>query len=150
MLLNHANQNKFNQISNELITWYGGLQALQSKPSDRDFCCLYVHENLMESVNKLTGLTAIYQNIGYWYPSSILMKPEYTILDEIIIEASAFKNEQAVKDFIEHILSNENNIDTSWLVPTEHLPFIEKEFNRYGLLFEVVDLGQTNEQDSAN
>lgn len=150
MLLNHASQEKFNRVSNELITWYGGLQAIQSKPSDREYCCLYVDQNLMEAVNKLTGLTAIYKNIGYWYPSSIYMKPTYPVIDEILIAPKAFETEQDVSDFIAHIISNENNKDVSWLVPTEHLAFFEKELVGHGLVVEVVDLGQTNEQSNSD
>lgn len=149
-MLNHVNQKEFNRVSNELITWYGGLQAIQSKPSDREYCCVYVDADLIQAVNKLTGLTALYKNIGYWYPSSITMKPTYQVIDEILIAPSAFENKQSVSEFVAHIISNENNRSVSWLVPTEHLEFFQQELVGHGVILELADLGQTDEQSSTN
>jgi len=150
MLLNHVRKEKFNQVSNETITWYGGLQAIQSKPSDREFCCIYAHATLIGAADKILGLTAIYGGIGLWYPSAVTMRPMYDVVDEIILDPTAFNDLTALTEFIEHILKNEHNKETSWLVPTDQLDYMEKELTGHGLLFDVVDLGQANEQGSTN
>lgn len=145
MLVVHVDIKKFEQTIKDKINWYSSLEAETARP-DRPYQNFLVDSTVFYAAKTLIHMDAVKSG---WRPVSInTIDQDYSVIDTIILKESVFRQED-FSTFINMFLirNTQSLLNTEWLVSSTNVDKLVTEFDKHGMLFEVVRADHDDEYE---